>query len=57
MHTLKPLLILVYLAWCGGLNVRKFDGQWRAYLTKPTELLITLLFWALMEGIISVFTG
>ncbi len=55
MQTLKPLLLLAYLAWCGGLNVRKFDGQWRAYLTKPTELLIILLFWALIEGLISVF--
>ena len=57
MQTLKPLLLLAYLAWCSGLNVRKFNGQWGDHLTKPAELLIILLFWALIEGFIRVFTG
>lgn len=54
MYLLKPLLLLAYLAWCGGFKVSKFRGQWRAYLTQPTELLATLLGWALIEWLIKI---
>lgn len=53
---LKPLLLLAYCAWVGGLRVARYAGQWRAVLQKPGSLLGMLLVWALLEWAISHFS-
>lgn len=53
---LKPLLLLAYCAWVGGLRVRRCQGQWRAVLQKPGALLGMLFVCALLEWAITHFS-
>jgi hypothetical protein len=53
---LSPLVLLAYCGWVGELRIARIEGQWRAYLRKPGELLGMLFVCALLEKIIQFFT-